>query len=300
MGGQSQGPGAGDRAIADLADRQHGAVARRQLLTLGITARMVERRLASGRLIPVHRGVYAVGHRLLTLRGRWLAAVLACGPNSVLSHGSAAALWGIAKPGPRIEVAVDGGRRRPGILVHCASLVDAERTRVDGIPVTAVPRTLIDLAATLPTERLERAWEEADRLGLLGLVEIERASADARGRPGTAAVRRLIADAFEPSFTRSSLEDAFVAFCRRRELPMPRVNFTVLGQEVDAFWPGKALVVELDGYAFHRHRAAFERDRARDAALQAAGMSVLRITFRRLRDDPDGVETEIRRLLAGR
>jgi very-short-patch-repair endonuclease len=302
MGDKAREPGARDRALATLAGCQHGVVARRQLLDLGFTPRMVERRIESGRLHPVHRGVYAVGHGRLTQRGRWSAAVLACGPDAVLSHRSAAALWGMAWPwrGGAVEVSAAGRRRRPSILVHDSRVAPFERARIGGIAVTSVPRTLLDLASALDASRLERTWEEADRLGLLRLAELQRVCANANGRRGAGLLRRLLADAREPIYSRSSLERAFATFCRRRGLPMPILNATVLGREVDAYWPRERLAVELDGYAFHRHRAAFERDRARDAAFQASGISVIRLTRRRLRDAPDLVEAQIRHLLGTR
>jgi very-short-patch-repair endonuclease len=162
-----------------------------------------------------------------------------------------------------------------------------------------VARTLLDVAELPSERRLRRAYEEADRLGLLRRDALVRVCDRGRGRRGLAAIERLVAKEREGS-TRSSLEDLFVALCRAHGLATPAVNAFLLGFEVDALWPKQRLVVELDGFAFHRHRAAFERDRARDAALQAAGYRVVRFTHRRLKQEPGTVAGELRSLLSGR
>lgn len=167
----------------------------------------------------------------------------------------------------------------------------------DAIPVTSLPRTLFDLAEVVDEHQLERAFEEADRLGLLELRTLERVCERSRGRHALGPIRRLVSAAYLPPSTRSPLEDRFVAFCREHRLPQPATNTSVLGLEVDALWPDALLIVELDGFSYHGHRAAFERDRARDAALQAAGYRVLRLTHRRLEQDGPAVADELRRLL---
>ena len=288
--------------IAELATRQHGVVARRQLIEHGLTPRMIDRRLESGRLLGLHRGVYALGHLRLSRRGRWLAAVLACGPAAVLSHASAAALWGLTRPGSGpVDVIVRSGRGRSGhagIFMHEGRPRGSERGLVDAIPVTTVPRTLLDLAEVVDQEGLRRAFEEADRLRLLEMRSLEAVCALSRGRRGLRALRPLIAGAIEPVTTASPLEDRFAAFCRDHRLPPPVTNVPVLGHEVDALWRRQGVVVEMDGFAFHRHRAAFERDRARDAELVAAGYRVVRLTNRRLLDEPAVIAAQLRRLLA--
>jgi very-short-patch-repair endonuclease len=162
-----------------------------------------------------------------------------------------------------------------------------------------VARTLFDLAEFVDFKRLESAWEEADRLRLLDLRAIERVCERGYGRRALRPTRRLLAEARVATFTRSPLEDEFAAFCRQRDLPTPAFNTTVLGFEVDALWPRQRLIVELDGFAYHHHRAAFERDRARDTALQVADYRVLRVTHRRLEQDPASVAHELRQLLTG-
>jgi len=286
-----------EREIAALATRQHGVIARRQLVAAGLGSGAIARRVEAGRIHRLHQGVYAFGHAKLSPRGHWMAAVLACGRDAVLSHRSAAELWGLVRArGAGIEVSAQRARRRPGIVIHGDRMDRADRTIRDSIPVTTVARTLLDLAGV--DERVfERAFEEADRQRLLVVSELEDLCARCPGRHGLRPIRRLIAAAREPAMTRSRLEERFAAFCHASGLRPPVTNALVLGCEVDALWPAERLVVELDGFAFHRHRAAFERDRARDARLQADGYRVIRITHRRLEREPSTVAAEIRRLL---
>jgi Protein of unknown function (DUF559) len=271
--------------VVALAMRQWGVVARTQLLDAGFAATTVDSWIRDARLTAVHRGVYAVGHAALRREGRWLAAVLACGADAVLSHRSAATLWGLLAPGSgRIEVTVVGRRGPAGIHVHrTRSLAPVDRTIRDAIPVTSLARTLLDLAATLPAPRLERALAQAERLRVYDHRAVEDVLARANGHRGrgplTAATSR------EAAFTRSDLEVALLELSRRTDLPIPNSNvvFDVpdYGRaEVDFLYPADRLVVETDGWDTHRTRAAFEADRARDAALQAAGYRVLRFTAR--------------------
>jgi very-short-patch-repair endonuclease len=288
-----------DRALADLATRQHGVISRRQLIDLGLQRGAIAHRVKQGRLHPIHRGVYSLGHRRLTQRGHWIAAVLACGEEALLSHRSAAALWGLQRPrsSPVEVTSRHGGRGKQGIALHEGRVHPEERTTRDGIPVTSVARTLFDLAEVVDYQRLERAWEEADRLNLLETRAVERVCKRGQGRHALQPIQRLLTAAQATTVTRSPLEDRFASLCRKHHLPPPAVNTVVLGFEVDALWPRERLAVELDSFAFHRHRAAFERDRARDAALQAAGYRVIRLTHRRLEQDSASVAGELRRLL---
>jgi very-short-patch-repair endonuclease len=287
-----------EREIAWLADRQHGAVSRRQLLDLGFGADAIKARLQAGRLHPLHRGVYAVGRRRLNQRGDWMAAVLACGEDSALSHRGAAALWGLVGARSPIDVTSSQGRPgRKGIRLHRGRLDAEERTRRDGIPVTTVARTLLDLADAVDEQRLRRTFEEADRLNLLRLAELERVCDRAVGRRGVGICRRLAASLTATPRTRSPLEQRFVGFCDRHRLPRPVFNTEVLGHEVDALWPGRKLAVELDSWGFHRHRAAFEDDRERDAALQVAGYRTIRVTDRRMKRDGAVLAAQLRELL---
>jgi Protein of unknown function (DUF559)/Transcriptional regulator, AbiEi antitoxin len=288
-----------ENELAALATRQYGVVARHQLLALGLGRGAIDSRLRSGRLHTVHRGVYAVGHRRLSRRGIWLAAVLACGDGAMLSHQSAAALWGLIDPlPPPVDVTGMRGRPgRPGIRLHRATVHPRERSVRHGIPVTCVVRTLLDMAAATAERRLRRAYEEADRLNLIRPGALQEVCQHGVGHRGLAAIRCLMAEE-RGGATRSSLEDLFVALCSKHRLPIPMVNAPLLGFEIDALWLHQRLVAELDGFAFHRHRAAFERDRARDAALQAAGYRVVRFTHRRLEREPNAVAQELRALLS--
>ncbi len=275
-------------------------MSRAQLLGLGLGRGAIDARIRSGQLIVVHRGVYAVGHARLSQHGVWMAAVLAHGEDAVLSHGSAAALWGLidAAPPPVDVTSAQGRPGRPGIRLHRSVLDPTERRRRHAIPVTSVARTLLDTAELAPAPLFRRAFEQADRLGLLRLGELEEVCRRGEGRHGLAAVRNLIGEERD-GFTRSPLEDRFSALCREHGLPAPARNVRLLGHEVDALWVDRRLVVELDGFAYHRHRAAFERDRARDAALQAAGYRVIRFTHRRLAREPAEVAQQLRALLDG-
>lgn len=216
----------------------------------------------------------------------------------MLSHLSAAALWRLIDvPTRPVDVtSVHGRRGRQGIRLHRSAPHPLERTARYGIPVTSVAQTLVDLAAQAPEKTITRAFEEADRLGLLRSDALGRACARNRGRPGLVTIRELMVGQ-RLGATRSPLEDLFGSLCRKHQLPLPAVNARLLGFEVDALWAQQRLVAELDGFAFHRHRAAFERDRARDVALQTAGYRVVRLTHRRLEREPDEVAAQLRALL---
>jgi very-short-patch-repair endonuclease/predicted transcriptional regulator of viral defense system len=292
-----------ERELAAMAQRQHGVVARRQLRALGIGDGAIKARLRMGQLHAVHRGVYSLGHQRLTIRGAWLAAVLAYGDGSLLSHRSAAALWGLMMRTRRspVEVTSCRGRTgRAGILLHYSPVASDERSTEAGIPVTTVARTLLDLAEVLDGDGLRHAFEEADRLKLLRMPELERVCSRAGKRKGLVALRRLIAAAREPITTRSPLENRFAEFFREHlaDLPAPLTNVSILDHEVDAYWPGHRLVVEIDGWGFHGHRAAFEHDRARDAAMQAEGYRVIRLTHRQLETEAPRVTTQLRTMLS--
>jgi very-short-patch-repair endonuclease len=291
------------RAVADLARRQHGVVAKRQLIALGVGAGAIKHRLGVGRLHRVHAGVYALGHRALSADGNRMAAVLASGPDARLSHRDAAALWDLrATAHTRIDVSVprSGVRSRPGLHVHCTAPWhpdDCAHRR--GIPVTSVARTLLDLAEVVPARALRHAFEEAERLRLADVRAIEAVAARGHGRHGVGALAPVLAEArTRPlSDTRSELERRFLDLIESAGLSPPATNVLVEGFLVDAVWPQQRLVVELDGRRYHHTRAAFERDRIRDAALQVAGYRVLRITWKRLHREPHMVGATIRALL---
>jgi hypothetical protein len=277
--------------LADLTLQQHGVVAYRQLLELGFHHAAIHRRAGAGRLHRVYRGVYAVGHRALSREGRDMAAVLAAGPGAVLSHWSASGRWELLRPsgGPYVIA-----RRRcaiPGIQVQVVRDLDPrDRTKRDRIPITTVPRTLLDLAAVADERVLRRAVNEADRRGRLNRRAIQELLERNPRRPGTKALRCLVA-AVDPQArrTRSDLEVAFLELCRKYGIPTPVSNGNVEGIEVDMHWPGTNLIVELDSYEYHRTPAEFDSDRRRDAALMAKGYVVLRISDQWLDTDPAGV-----------
>jgi len=294
------------KAVARLATQQHGVVGRRQLLELGIGRRTLEQWLRAGRLHRLHREAFAVGHARVNQRGRWLAAVLACDEGALLSHRSAAALWGLTRQrNTVVDVTGRGGRQfrpgREGICLHRGCIHDGEATKRAGIPITTVARTLFDLAEVVDFQQLRRAWEEADRLGLLELKAVERVCDLGYGRHALRPIRPLLAEARAPVMTRSPLEDRFAEFCREHlaDLPAPLTNISILDHEVDAYWPSHRLVVEMDSWEFHSHRAAFESDRARDAAMQAAGYRVIRLTHRQLKTEARRIATQLRKLLGG-
>jgi hypothetical protein len=227
-----------------------------------------------------------------------MAAVLACGEGALLSHRSAATLWGLIRhSGAPVDITSATGRRRPGIAVHEGGICKADRAEVAAIPVTSVARTLFDLAEVIHEQRLERVFEEADRLRLLRMPELEAVCARGHGRRALGPIRRLIDEARAPETTRSPLEDRVLALCREHGLPPPVTNVEVLGREVDALWPRERLMVEADSFAYHGHRTAFERDRARDAAMQAEGYRVIRLTHRRLEHESATIADELRCLL---
>lgn len=256
--------------------------------------------MEAGRLRCVHRCVYVFGWRDLGSKGKSMAAVFACGEGAVLSHRSAAALWGLATrlTADPIDVTAARGRRRLGITVHEGSLVDAEWTRIAGIPVTSLARTLFDLAEVLDEKQLRHAFEESDRMRLLRIRELEAVCERGHGRKALRPIRRLLEDLRYPADTQSPLEDRVLDLCREYDIPHPVTGAEVLGREVDAFWPDHKLMVEADSWKYHGNRAAFERDRERDAAMQVEGYRVIRLTHRRLDDEPATVANQIRRMLS--
>ena len=193
--------------------------------------------------------------------------------------------------------ALQGRAGRPGIIFHKCRLEQADLTDREAIPVTTPNRTLFDLSEVVDEKALRGACAEADRLGLLELKELERIVERGWGRHALKPIRPILVQARHADDPGSPLEDTFLSFCREQRLPKPSTNVIVLTFEVDALWPAQRLVVELDSVAFHSHRSAFESDRARDAALLVAGYRVIRITDRRLRNEPGSVATQIRQLL---
>jgi very-short-patch-repair endonuclease/predicted transcriptional regulator of viral defense system len=294
-----------DRLIAEVARRQHGVVGRWQLIREGLSEEEIDGRIRTGRLHPVRHGIYAVGHTCLSRKGRWLAAVLASGPDAVLSHYSAAALWMIRPSSRSIINVTDPVKSRSwdGIRRHHKALPGDEVTVMEGIPVTTVPRTIFDLAATEPLDVVKAMLREAefrqlhDRLSLWDLVE---------RYPGRRGVRKvkvaLEALKDEPiDEYKSRFEERFGPFLRRHHLPRARFNQWILVGDkrfqVDCLWPDQRQIVELDGWEGHKTRTAFREDRARDRRLRVAGYGVTRLTWNQLEDEPESVAADLRALL---
>jgi very-short-patch-repair endonuclease len=246
---------------------------------LGLNSDAIQHRIERRRLHQLQRGVYAVGRPELTREGSWMAAVLSCGPNAVLSHASAAALWEIRSAAPRrVEVSVPAhtSRRRPGIAVHRRANLDSlGLTRHRGIPVTTPVCTLIDLATRLAADELEAAINEADKRELTDPEALRAALAGQVGRPGAAILRRTL-DRRTFTLTDSELERRFLPLARRAGLAPPLTQQWVNGFKVDFYWPELGLVVETDGLRYHRTPAQQTRDRLRDQAHAAAGLVPLR------------------------
>jgi hypothetical protein len=271
----------GDWAIAELAERQHGRVAHRQLTALGLSPAGIQRRVRAARLRPVFRGVYAVGHVVPTARGRWMGAVLACGPGALLSHQTAAALWDLRpSSSPAIHVTTPGRGSPRGLRVHRVRGIDPrDRAEHESIPVTGIARTLVDLAEVLGKRQIIRAIEQAERLRVFDLTAITELLARSRGRHGARPLREAIAEVDgEPPFVNSDWERDLLDFCADHDIPKPELNVLVEDFLVDAFWRREELIIELDSWSHHRSRRAFEEDRRRDAILQLAQYRVLRIT----------------------
>jgi hypothetical protein len=288
-----------DAELARLAGRQHGVVATRQLSALGLARGGVAARARAGRLHRVHRGVYAVGHTVLTVNGRRMAAVLAAGPGAVLSHASAAALWDIRPTSAtRIDVSVRsaGGRaKRPGLRIHrTPTLQTDEITAHQGIRVTSPARTLLDLASSLPRRALERALDEAEIRDLYDRRALEAVALAHAGERGARALAEALAQDGDPVLTDSELEEIMLGLCDEQQLERPTPRAWVAGLRVDFLFAASRLVVETDGYRYHRTRRAFERDRERDAILARAGYRTLRFTHRQLTREPALVAETIR------
>jgi hypothetical protein len=301
--GQAQSPAAPE-TLGDLAARQHGVVSIQQLIgSLGYSRSAVNRAVESGHLHRLHRGVFAVGHTNLSPQGECMAAILASGPRALLSHLSAAWLWGISGGSPAPYDVTTPVRRkpRPPIRLHEARLIAPEdRALREGIPVTALPRTLLDLAATVRFDWLEKMLERSEESGLFDLRAVEELLERTVGHHGHGRLRKAIA-LYEPSsFTRSGLEKRFLELWLETDLPQPHSNYVEQGFELDCYWPEFRFAVELDVFETHGTRAAFERDRQRQEDLLLAGIAMTRVTGPRLEREPHEVIARIARLLEQR
>lgn len=297
-----------------LAERQHGVVARRQLLAAGFGGQTVSGRVQSGYLTRIFRGTYAVGRGEVSQRGLWMAGVLASGDGAALARRSAAAAWGFLRIRPAVDTIRVGDACRQRASVRLAEttisvplsvrrtrrLPDEHVTSIDRIPVTTVERTLLDLSALVSASEYRRAWLEADRLGLLSDSSLAALLVATKRGPGRAGFRRQVAGRIDlVAEARSILEALHLDVCLEFGFELPEVNTKVCGFEVDSVWPRRRLVVELDSYEFHRGRENFEKDIARANELRTNGWSLLRFTWRMVTADPDRVSAQIKAALEG-
>lgn len=290
MGGEKRQ--AREAAAWRLTRRQHGVVAREQLLRLGFSEGAIEHRLADGRLHRARRGVYAVGRPDLSRNGEWMAAVLSCPPAAVLSHRSAAELWQIvpAVLGPiHVSVITRSGRRRTDLIVHRRpDLGPTDITQHQDIPVTTVLCTLIDLARDLARDDLEAAINATDRRGLADPESLRQELERSPRRPGRRVLREVL-DRRTFRLTDSRLERAFLAIVQGAGLSPPQTGRFMNGFKVDFYWPNLGLIVETDGLTYHRTATQQARDRVRDQTHTAAGLTTLRFTHAQVRFEPERV-----------
>lgn len=297
-----------DVALSSLATRQHGVVTLAQLKALGLSSSGVRNRVAAGRLHRIHRGVYAVGHARLTDKGRWLAAVLACGPDAALSHRSAASHLGLlhsTRSESDVTTTRRAGRLVAGVDAHFARRLDvSEIEKVEGIRCTTVARTLLDLADVVKRRVLERAVDKAEVLRVFDGCALEAVLERAAGRRGAPLLRSILKEnQIGATITESELEEHFLALCGVAGIPLPLVNQWILLEggavRADFLWPDQRLIVETDGRRVHATSRAFEHDRRRDQRLMLAGYRVVRCTWRQVVSEPQQLAATIRRLLGG-
>jgi hypothetical protein len=289
--------------LAAMATRQHGVASIRQLEHLGFKPDTVTREVAAGRLHRLHRGVYAVGHTRLTWHGSCLAAVLANSP-SVASHFSAGWLWGLLlnRPSGKFHLTTPTQRhRKDGFVLHRASLADEDRGLVEGIPVTSLARTQLDLAIKRSRAQVERSLRRSEEQGRLDLDTLHSVLDRYSGHPGCGPLRAALR-IYEPdpTFTRSGLERRFRDLVRKAGLPPPSMNYVVAGYEIDAYWAAERFAVELDVFETHGTRLSFEEDRRRQEELLLAGIESIRVTGSRLEREPGTVIERVRTLLERR
>jgi len=289
-----------------LAEKQHGVFSVWQILDQGVSEDIVQRRRASGSLIPIFQGVYALGHCRLTREGRWMAAVLACGPGAVLSHFSAGHHWGICGSYGSIEVLRQSGGFHPkghrGVRLHQTRRLESYEVTVErGIPVAARERVLLDLAARTDSKRLERMFVQAYKSESFSWPRLGRIINRRRGCKGVEKLRRIALEVDPEALeTKSVPEVDFLALCREAGLPTPAVNVLVEGHLVDFLWAEQKVIVETDSWSFHGDHLAFEKDRQTDVDLIAAGYDVHRTTYKMLERNPDPFLQNVRRALLTR
>jgi very-short-patch-repair endonuclease len=294
-----------DRLIASIAEDQHGNITRKQLLAAGLRGGAIDSRLASGRLHVVHRGVYALlPAKALPPLAPQMAAVLACGDGAILSHESAAAVWGL-RPALGADAEIDVtvvGRNcgpKPGIRVHRLKVLEPiDSRRFQNIPITAPARTLLDIAGSLAFTDLERAVDEAIARELVSPSTVRAVLERYPRRSGSPELAELVSGPRRTALTRSDTEKRFKALIRKGGVPPPEFNVSFGRYTLDCLWRRERLVVELDGYQFHSTRSAFERDHERDLVLKGRDFEVLRFTWKQVRYKPELVLARLVRTLA--
>lgn len=291
-----------EERIIDASSRQGGLVTRKELLAHGLTPVQIRYRVRMKRLRQVRRGVYLVGPvEPPNLRER--AAALCCGPRAVVSHRSAAALWELLPPPGKatpVDITDPGhNRRMRGIRSHrVAKLGDEDVTVVDGVPITTVARTILDIAATVRERELEQALAQVERRALSSASELLELIARNPKRHGMRTLRALLENEAGPAMTRSEAEERFLALIRNAELPDPETNIAIGRYELDFLWRAERVAVEVDGFAFHSSRHRFERDRRRDAELTARGIRMMRVTWRQIEREPQALLVRLAQILA--
>jgi hypothetical protein len=298
IGGQRQSRNL-EKQMARVAGRQHGVISRDQLLELGLGEDGIDYRLRTGRLLRIHCSVYALGHQNRSRETVWMAAVLRGGQAAVLSHRPAGAAWAIGSSAGRVEVTVPRQLRpHRHILFHHSVLPADERTTHNGIPITTVPRTILDLATALDVRGIEKAINEAEIKRLWDELSLHDLLHRYPRRRGTRNLRAALHKRGEgATATKSDLEELFVAFADRVGLPRPETNGYVEGIEVDCVWRPQRVIIEVDSWEIHRTRAAFERDREKSRILQAAGWRCVPVTYLQLMHGSGEVARDVRRLL---
>lgn len=289
-----------------LAERQRGVLSTWQLLGTGVSEDVVQGRRGAGLLVPLHQGVYALGHGRLTREGRWMAAVLACGPGAVLSHFSAGALWGMCGSHGSIEVLRQSGGFHPkghqGVRLHQTRRLESFEVTVErGIPVAVMERVLLDLAGRTDAKRLERIFVQAYKRDDFSWSRLARITTRRRGCKGVGRLRRIAGEVDPEALeTKSVPEVDFLALWRGVDESNPSVNVLVEGHLVDFFWPAQRVIVETDSWTFHGDPLAFEKDHQRDVDLTAAGYAVFRTTSKMLERNPDPFLRNVRRAIHAR
>jgi very-short-patch-repair endonuclease len=295
FGGDVQSFSGVEVEIARIAARQHRIVTGAQLRGVGLSHEAIRFRVERCRLLRLWRDIYVLGPASPDTLSLAFGAVLATA--GVLSHRWAGWLWGFVETvTPPIDVSVMRGshRGRRGIVVHQARSLDTTRKR--GIPVTTPAQTCLDLAAVVEPGELERIIAEAQVKNVLRESHLHDVIARNPRRPGVAVLKAILADG--PQYTAAESERRMLSLARMADLPRPETNAGVLRYRADFRWRDQKLIVEIDGFATHGHRRAFENDRRRNAELVAAGYRVMQITWRQLTDEPIAVAARIAAALA--